>query len=125
MYPRFRILTFAAILGAACSDSNGPADPISGTWNGKFDNGIQITAPLTLSSGTIAGTYGAGSDSGTVSGSFGSSFSIQLTATVGTQRTLSNQQLVNNSQRITAHWDDGSSQSGELCLAKTGSPACP
>lgn len=125
-----RLLSGVAIVllaaAVACSDSNGPpADPITGMWNGKFDNGIQINAPLVLIGDSIAGTYGAGSDSGVVTGEYtDSTFELQLTATVGTQRTLSDAELV-SSVRITALWDDGAGQDGEVCFAKQGSTACP
>ena len=52
-------------------------------------------------------------------------FTIQLVAASGTQRTLSVPQLINSNTRITANWDDGAGQNGAMCLAATGSAACP
>lgn len=122
-------LSAAVACLAACGSSStdeGTADPISGTWAGKFDNGIQITAPLTLTGSTITGTFDTGDSQGTVAGTYTSStFTIQLDATNGTQRTLTNQLLINGDNRITAHWDDGAGQNGEMCLAAPGSTACP
>ena len=123
------LLSAAVAWVAACGSSSGDegtADPISGTWAGKFDNGIQITAPLTLTGSTITGTFGTGDSDGTVAGTYSSAtFTIQLDANTGTQRTLTNQLLVNGNDRITAHWDDGAGQNGEMCLAAPGSTACP
>ncbi len=53
-------------------------------------------------------------------------FTIQLAATSGTQRTLSDQQLINVKKRITAHWNDGGGGlRGEMSLAAPGSTPCP
>ena len=121
------LVASAIVVGAACSDSSSPnADPISGNWSGKFDNGIPITVVLALSGSAISGTYKAGADSGTVSGTYtASSFTFQFTALFGTQRTLSAPQLINGNTRITANWDDGAGLNGAMCLAKSGSTACP
>ena len=124
------VLGMAVACAAACGSSStneGAADPITGTWAGKFDNGISISVPLALTDSTISGTFNTGDSQGTVSGIYSSAtFTIQLAATSGTQRTLSNQQLINAKKRITAHWNDGGGGlSGEMCLAAPGSTACP
>lgn len=120
------VIGCAVVVGAACSNSNGPpADPISGTWSGKFSNGIPITVVLALGGSGITGTYKASADSGTVSGTYtASTFTFQFTKLAGTQRTLSSPQLINSFTRITANWDDGAGLTGTLCLAKTGSTPC-
>lgn len=123
------VLSLLVLSSVGCGSSStkeGPADPITATWTGKFDNGIAISAPLVLTDSVISGTFDTGDSQGNVSGIFSSStFTIQLAATTGSQRTLSNQLLINAHKRITAHWDDGGGLSGELCLAAPGSTACP
>ncbi|HYK82589.1 MAG TPA: hypothetical protein VEU55_05540 [Gemmatimonadales bacterium] len=119
----------ALILAAACSSSPAgpPPDPITGAWSGEFDNGIPLNVTLTLTDTTIAGRYKAGADSGTVSGGYSAhSFALQLTHLYGTQRTLSNAQLMNGNTEIQAHWDDGAGLSGTMCIAKPGPvTTCP
>ncbi len=111
----------------ACSESSGPADdPITGVWAGKFDNGITMTATLVLTGSAITGTFAGGGSVGTVSGTYTSStFTFQLAATSGTQRTLSAPQLINGNSRIIADWDDGAGGNGLVCFAATGSTPCP
>lgn len=123
-----RLLGAAVVaLSLACSDSSGPpADPISGVWTGRFSNGITMTATLVLTGSTITGTFDGGGSVGTVTGSYTSStFTFQLVAASGTQRTLSVPQLINSDTRITADWDDGAGQSGTVCFAASGSTPCP
>lgn len=118
-------LTCAAACGSS-STGEGTVDPITGTWAGKFDNGISISVPLVLTDSTISGTFNTGDSQGTVGGIYSSAtFTIQLAATSGTQRTLSNQQLINAQKRVTAHWADTGGLSGEMCLAAPGSTPCP
>jgi hypothetical protein len=114
-------------LAAACSSSTSPAaDPITGIWAGKYDNGIQITDTLALTGSTISGRFNTGDSKGTVSGTYTSTtFTFLQTSTTGTQRTLTIPALVNSNTRITAHWDDGAGLNGAMCLAKSGSTACP
>ena len=95
--------------------------------------------PLALADSTISGTFNTGDSQGTVSGIYSSAtFTIQLAATSGThqgrpsqrrpatQRTLSDQQLINVKKRITAHWNDGGGGlRGEMSLAAPGSTPCP
>ena len=123
------LLGMAVACIAACGSSStneGTADPITGTWAGKFDNGIAISVPLVLTDSTISGTFNTGDSQGTVSGIYSSAtFTIQLAATSGTQRTLSNQLLINLKKRITTHWADTGGLSGEMCLAAPGSTPCP
>ena len=99
---RFFVLCAAVLLPACDSSSSGPsADPITGNWSGKFDNGIPITAPLSLTDSTITGTFDTGDSNGNVTGIYSSAtFTIQLTALSGTQRTLSTPQLINSNTRI-------------------------
>ena len=123
------VLGMAVTCAAACGSSStgeGTVDPITGTWAGKFDNGISISVPLVLTGATISGTFDTGDSQGTVSGTYTPTFTIQLTATTGTQRTLSSQLLSDTKKRITAHWNDGGGGlSGEMCLAAPGSTPCP
>lgn len=120
------LLVALCFIVAACGDSSGPSDPISGDWVGKFSNGIPITVTLDLSAEAITGTFDTGDSNGDVTGTFnGSALTLQLAAATGTQRTLANAALINSGTRITADWDDGAGQSGAFCLAKAGSTACP
>ena len=123
-----RLLGAAVVaLSLACSDSSGPpADPISGVWTGRFSNGITMTATLVLAGSTITGTFSGGGSVGNITGTYTSTtFTFQLAATAGTQRTLSSPLLINGNTRITANWNDGAGQSGTVCFAAAGSTPCP
>jgi len=133
-----RVLKVLAIVALvvvlpACKGSServdGPlANDLTGTWTGKFSNGINITVPLVQTGTALTGTFDTGDTQGTVSGEYtASSFTLQLTKTSssGTQRSLTNVALSSDKKRITADWNDGGGgQSGTFCLAAPASTPC-
>ena len=116
---------------------NGPSTPtacadaisLTGTWTGKFSNGITISVPMVHTGTTLTGTFDTGDTQGTVSGSITSStftFGLTKTSATGTQRTLTSPAINAARNRITANWNDGAGgQSGTFCLAAPSSTPCP
>lgn len=106
-----------------------PVPSLTGTWTGKFSNGINITVPLVQTGTSISGTFDTGDTQGTVSGTITAStftFAITKTSSSGTQRNLTSPAINAGRTRITANWDDGAGgQSGTFCLAAPSSTACP
>ncbi|HUQ99381.1 MAG TPA: hypothetical protein VM166_08005 [Gemmatimonadaceae bacterium] len=109
----------------ACAD----AISLTGTWTGKFSNGISITVPLVQTGTSLTGTFDTGDTQGTVSGSISAAaftFALTKTSSSGTQRTLTSPAINAAKNRITANWNDGAGgQSGTFCLAAPSSTACP
>ena len=121
------------LLLPACGGDDGGTGPtlasLTGTWTGKFSNGIPITVPLVQTGTTLGGTFDTGDTQGTVSGTHSATaFTLELTKTSasGTQRSLTSPVLNTAKTRITANWDDGQGgQSGTFCLAAPASTLCP
>jgi hypothetical protein len=130
-----KLVAVGALLALpACSkDKNEPSAPqlsnLTGTWTGKFSNGIGITMPLVQTGTTLSGTFNTGDTQGSVSGTHSATtFNISFTKTssTGTQRNLTGTTLSSDSKRITGNWNDGGGGlTGTFCLAAPSSPACP
>lgn len=109
----------------ACID----AVTLTGTWTGKFSNGISITVPMVQTGTSLSGTFDTGDTQGTVSGSIVGTtltFALTKTSSSGTQRNLTAPAINATKTRITANWNDGAGgQTGTFCLAAPSSTACP
>ena len=125
--------SLAAGLVLTLSACDGSTDPevvsLTGTWTGKFSNGITITVPLLQTGTALTGVFDTGDTQGTVSGTYSeAAFTLVLTKTSagGTQRNLTSPVLSADRTRITAGWNDGGGGlSGTFCLAAPASTPCP
>jgi hypothetical protein len=118
------------VLLTACESSTDPETvSLTGTWTGKFSNGISITVPLVHTGTILIGTFDTGDTQGTASGTYSASeftFVLTKTSAGGTQRNLTSPVLNAERTRITANWNDGGGGlSGTFCLAAPASTPCP
>ncbi|MEX2182222.1 MAG: hypothetical protein WD771_09290 [Gemmatimonadaceae bacterium] len=118
------------LLFTACDGSTDLASvSLTGTWTGKFSNGISISMPLVHTGTDLVGTFDTGDTQGTVSGTYATgtlTLVLTKTSTLGTQRNLTSPVLNAERTRITGSWDDGAGgQSGTFCLAAPDTTPCP
>lgn len=128
--PSNALALFALVILASCEGSTDPeVVSLTGTWTGKFSNGISITVPLVHTGTALSGTFNTGDTQGTVAGTYSESaftFALTKTSAGGTQRNLTSPVINAERTRITANWNDGGGGlSGTFCLAAPGSTPCP